>query len=371
MICQKCGRGIPDDAMLCCYCGRVIVKQAPGRVHQRGNGTGTAIRVGKTWKGQIVVGWRPNGDKSPLPVRKTRSGFRTRGEALAWCVSARQGLTEKPAAPDLAVYWDMFERGEYQQLSHSKQVAYAIAWRKLEPLARRRVNTLTVQDLRQTVDSAASSYYTARDMKTVLSHLFRLAGADGYADRDLPGYIILPELRERERTPFTDVEQAALWRLYESGDRRAAVPLVMIYTGMMPGEIQALRVDMIDFDARRITGVGLKTATRKASPVYLPDVIVPVLYEEAQHAGKNGYVWPHSEDRFYADYYAALAAAGCRRLEPYCCRHTTATALAITEGIAPQTVRKIMRWSTTKMLDRYAHPDDDDAAQAVNKIRRG
>ena len=70
------------------------------------------------------------------------------------------------------------------------------------------------------------------------------------------------------------------------------------------------------------------------------------------------------------DYYAVLEAAKCRRLEPYSCRHTTATALAISEGIAPQTIKKVMRWSTTKMLDRYTHPDDQEAIEAVNRLSR-
>ncbi len=46
-----------------------------------------------------------------------------------------------------------------------------------------------------------------------------------------------------------------------------------------------------------------------------------------------------------------------------------ATALAIDENIAPQTVMKVMRWKSTKMLDRYAHPDLMDAHMAVNKVQ--
>lgn len=40
------------------------------------------------------------------------------------------------------------------------------------------------------------------------------------------------------------------------------------------------------------------------------------------------------------------------------------------KGIAPQTIKRMMRWSTTKMLDRYAHPDDADVINAANTIRR-
>lgn len=370
MTCPKCARSVPDDAKYCPYCGYTIVRQAP-RPRQRGNGMGSAYRRGRSWTAVVTLSWALSPEGKVIWKRHTKGGFRTKNDALAYCVTAKTALTAKPEAPTLDHYWQLYESGEYKALSKSKQMAYDIAWKKLAPIAHRKIDTLTVQDLRQVVSSAAKTYYPARDMKTVLTHLFRLAGADQYVSKDLPEYILLPELHEKERTPFSDVEQAALWKLYESGDRRAAIPLIMIYTGMMPGEIQRLKVDMIDFDAHRITGAGIKTAVRKESPIYLPDIIVPVLYEEVQSGGgSDGYVWIRNEDLFYANYYAALAAAGCRRLEPYCCRHTTATALAISEGIAPQTIQKVMRWSSTKMLDRYAHPDDAAAAAAVNTLTR-
>jgi len=153
---------------------------------------------------------------------------------------------------------------------------------------------------------------------------------------------------------------------------RAAVPLVMIYTGMMPGEMLKLKCDMIHLDKQQINDVGLKTKVRKKNPVYIPDTIVPVIEELIERSeSKAGYVIKHSEDAFYKDFYAVLEAAGCRKLKPYSCRHTTATALAITENIAPQTIKRVMRWSSTKMLDRYAHPQDKDALAAVNAIKKG
>jgi len=255
-------------------------------------------------------------------------------------------------------------------LSTSKQVAYKGAWKKLKSLQRFRVDAITVAILRDTIGKASTSYYTARDIKVLLSHLYKLIGADGWASKDLPSYIILPELREKERQVFTQEEQEALWKLYEKGDLRAAIPLVMIYTGMMPGEMQKLRVENIDIEAQTITGIGMKTEVRKKSPVFLPADIIPVIEDLIANAQKNGYLFKRIEKEWYDAYYAALEAAGCRRLEPYCCRHSTATRLAITEGVAPQTIQRMMRWSSTRMLDRYAHPDTADMIETANKIRR-
>jgi integrase len=140
---------------------------------------------------------------------------------------------------------------------------------------------------------------------------------------------------------------------------------------MMPGEAHNLKVENIDLKARTITGVGIKTKVRKKTPIVLAETILPVVQDLIDHARTDGFIWIRDEKIWYADYYDVLNAAGCRRLTPYSCRHTTATALAITEGIAPQTVRKVMRWSNTRMLDRYAHPDQTDALAAVDSMKTG
>ena len=368
MKCPRCEKAIPDDARLCCYCGRTIVRQTPARMHQRGNGTGTAYRRGKTWTCMVTVGFFVDGEGVKRQRRKTKGGFRTKAEALAYAPTLMQSNARPAKAPMLCEYWEMYERDELPKLSDSKQCAYQIAWKRLDSISLRRIDTLSVSDLRNVVRDHATTYYPARDMKVLLNHLFYLAGADGWVSRDLPGFIMLPALDEKKRDPFTVEEQAALWRAYENGCADAAIPLIMIYTGMMTGEMRRLTAEMVDFEHQRIEGVGLKTEVRKASPVYLPDAIIPVLQDAI--GGRSGRVWTCNEDDFYARYYAALDAAGVRRLTPYSCRHTTATALAITENIAPETVRKIMRWSTTAMLQRYAHPDDADALAAVNQIKR-
>lgn len=113
----------------------------------------------------------------------------------------------------------------------------------------------------------------------------------------------------------------------------------------------------------------LKTKVRKASPIVLADSILPVVESLIANAQKSGKIFKGKKAPFYDRYYEALQAAGCRPLSPYSCRHTTATALAITENIAPQTVKRVMRWSNSRMLDRYAHPDNADALAAVNAIK--
>lgn len=331
----------------------------------RANGLGTAIKRGSVWEARVIVGWKPSEDGThKIPVWRTKSGFSSKRDALNFCPTLLSGYEKPKEAPDLISYWKTYKAGELQNLSSSKQTAYNIAWNRLKKLWYRKVDTLSVADLRSSAENL--TYYPAKDVKSVLSHLFSLAGAEGWVSKDLPSYIVLPKLEETERTPFSEDEQKLLWKLWESGDKLAAIPLVMIYSGLMPTEAMKLTVEMIDFDNQKITGVGAKTAVRKRSAVYLSESIIPVL--QAVTEGKTGKIWRYNKDHFYQVYYGVLARAGTRKLPPYSCRHTTATALAIDRHIAPQTVKKIMRWSSTKMLDRYAHPDDESVLYAVNKL---
>lgn len=372
MNCPKCKRDVPDDAALCCYCGKKLQPATKKRT-KRPNGTGYVYPRGTTWTARVVDHWVAAGEgkKGLRPVWKTKGGFKTKRDALNY-IPTLIGLTPagEKKIPVLKEYWETFKKNELPKLSVSKQVAYKGAWKKLSALAEYRVDKITVTMIREAVEKQATSYYTARDMKVVLSHLFKLIGADGWASKDLPSYIVLPTLEEKEREVFTDDEQKALWKLYESGDMDAAIPLVMICTGMMPGEMQALKVEHIDLEKHQITGVGMKTKVRKASPIYLPDDIIPVIEDLIAHARPDGFIFTRREKIWYDQYYAALEKAKCRRLEPYCCRHSTATRLAITEGIAPQTVQRAMRWSTSRMLDRYAHPDSTEVYSAMNTIKK-
>lgn len=335
----------------------------------RGNGQGTAYKRGQTWQARVVIGWKITGDPPhTVPIWRTKDGFKTKKDALAYCEVLKRE-TEKPKqAPLLETYWIGYSSGLMQTLSSSKQTAYTIAWGKLAAIHHKRIDSLTVAELQQLVNEKAPSFYTARDCKSLLQHLFKLAGAEGWVSKDVPTFIVLPKLEEKERQPFSDIEQAALWKLYESGDRRAAIPLLMISCGMMPGEAFRLKVENIDLEKRQITGVGMKTKVRKKTPIMLPNSILPVLEDLIANAQPSGYIWKRVESDWYADYYAALEAAGCRRLTPYSCRHSVATRLAVNENIAPQIIKRVMRWSTARMLDRYAHPDDKDALAAIETL---
>lgn len=339
----------------------------------RGNGQGCAYKRGQTWTACVTMDWvLPNDPSKPKkPIRKTKGGFATKRDALNYCPTLLAGGVEKPSeAPRLSDYWKTYSEGNMSKISRGKQSAYRTAWNKLKSIHDVRVDAITVDLLQRTIDDRCHTFDPAKDCKTLLSNLFELAAADRFVSRELPSFISLPEHEPSEPIPFNKDEQKKIWKAYDNGDRRAAVHLLMIYTGMMPGELMLLKAENIDLNQRIILRSGLKTKIRKRTPVVLADCILPIVEDLIAHAMPSGYIWKRNEKAWYENYYAVLEENECRKLPPYSCRHTTATALAVDKNVAPQTIKKIMRWSSIKMLDHYAHPDTSDALQGVNQISK-
>lgn len=331
----------------------------------RANGTGSVYKRKDRpgWTAQVVDGFKPNG--KPIYIRK--GGFKSRTEALKALPTLKEDHLLS-TVPTIEYYYKVFTKGKGASISDDKQRAYRIAYNRLEKYHNTKLDEITVASMQEIVNTSCKSYYPARDLRSLLNHILRRAAADGHrVNLDLPSLLELPKLNEQKREPFTEEEQIALWLSYEAGNKAAAVPLIMIYTGMMTGEMRALEASMINWETQEIVGVGLKTDERRTKPVIIPDDIVPVLQDIMPPEG--GKFFTMNEEDFYSMYYQALKDAGItRHLTPYSCRTTIATTLAAHRGTAPQVLQRVMRWKSTKVMDKYVNPDDSVARKAVNKI---
>lgn len=333
----------------------------------RANGTGSVYydSRSKRWIAQIVTG-KHYTDDMKVRFSYKRKSFVKKTDAL----KAVQSLdTQNRPKSTIAYYFKAYQNGRYASLAESKQCAYRIAYKRLNPLWNKQMNEITINDLQTVLSASCASYDTARDVRSLLNALFRLAAADDRTvNFNLPSLLVLPKQNENQVEPFTEEEILKLWISYDNGNENAAIPLILCYTGMMPGEIRKLTKDMVDLAGKEIIGAGLKTAERKKKSVLLPDDILPVLEDVISNA-ETDILYPIHKETFYKRYYAALEEAGIeRRLSPYSCRHATATVLAVHQQIPAQVLQRIMRWKSTKMMDRYVTPSDHDARAAVNKI---
>lgn len=374
--CIKCKAALPDGALFCPMCGKKqIVEKRRGR--SRANGQGNAYRRGNTWTGR-AAGYSysetdEDGRKILVRRRPTKGGFRTKTEALEWAAAQDRALIKKEA-PTLLELWQGWSENDMLTRSKDKQIAFKKARERLEPIIARKIDELSIDDLQGTINSAAKSYYTARDMKSLLSHLYKRAmasgGSNGPVTVNLSRFIVLPELEEKVPEPFTEDEVNTMWKAWDEGNVFVGYMLLMIYTSMMPGELLACKSDMIDYGRLEIYGCGKKTKKRKDIPIVFPEFIAPVLQELSEKStSKTGKIFGGDENTFYAAYHAATSAIGVRDLNPYSCRHTTATE-AVKKGVELPVLQQIMRHAKLSSTQRYIHVSTDAAHKAINQLEK-
>lgn len=363
MFCSKCNTELPEGAKFCYACGKKQFAESPTR--HRPNGTGSVYKRGKTWVAQVVHGYKIVDGKRKT-VRSRKGGFKTKKAAMDYLPTLK--YQQAKAVPTLYALWtDYQSRRQFEKLSASRQEKYAIVWRKIEKEAFTRIDLLTVSDLQRIVDDNATTYYPARDIKDLLSKLYQIAMQDQFATLNLAEYIELPEKNAKKREPFSAEDVTKLWADYAAGNWWTGYILLMIYTGMMPGELQCGLKSQIDWEHRQIVGAGLKTGTRKETPIVLAEFIMPVLQRLCDNTPGNKLIRIH-KDTFYDRYYETLERAGCKRLVPYSCRHTAATSLVLAD-VQPSVIQQIMRHARYSTTEQYIHVSVDPMLQAVNKLK--
>lgn len=372
MVCIKCRREVVE-APFCCMCG---ASQTPPtrRPSKRGNGLGTAYKRGKTWTG-VAPGYSytvkaDDGTQKTIRRRPTKGGFSTKREALLWASSYEdKGETEAPKLIDL---WTGYSENDMTKLSKQKQTSYKIARRRLEPIISRRIDSLTLDQLQSVLNEQCPSYYTAKDVKDLLSNLYKRAMASnenrGKVSLNLSNFLVLPELDEKEAEPFTQDEVKKLWDAYESGDTFVGYILLLLYTGMMPVELFDCKKDMINLERCEIYGCGHKTKRRKVSAIVFPDFMKPILQDMIDSVPSEKLL-RMNRDNFYKAYHASLVAAGVRDLPPYSCRHTYGTE-AVKLAVQPAVIAQMLRHASTKTQERYTHLGTEEVHVAANRLQK-
>lgn len=358
MLCKKCEKEIPDGAIWCPWCGKKQIAEKKNT--RRCNGTGSVYKRGDTWVCAISVGQYDSGNYK----RRKKGGFRTKKEALEYI----ETLKYKPQRDKkLSAVYDAIQP-HIDGLSKDKQSHYKTAWKRLQPLHNVNIGLLSIADLQDAMDHAVGSYYPAKDIRDLLSLIYERAIKEEYVTVNKARHLVLPDLDEKGTEPFTADEMRAMWEDFQHGHTETGFFLLMCYTGMMPGELRRLTVDMIDLGARRIVGAGIKTEKRKETPILLPDVILPVVSALISGREGNERIYPCDETAFYFDFAAMKKRTGCRpikELRPYSCRHTLATTLA-DANVSTAIIKEVMRHAKISSTQKYMHPDQSLYAGAVN-----
>lgn len=335
----------------------------------RGNGEGTAFKRGNTWTAQVTL-WTSCEDGTKRRSYKTKGGFKLKRDALAYIQELKHGKPHDTGVTFKALY-DAWSNEHYPRISKDGENGYRAAYAKCGDIYARQFVGLKTADLQSIVDNALSlkgdplSSRAKADIKSLFNNMYKYAMQNDYVEKNYAEYVVLPKKQKPKKDAFTQPEIDKLFKDYQDGNSFTGYMLIMIYTGTRFGELYKIKKSDIHLDKHYMIG-GIKTDAGINRQIPICDKILPIV--ERFYCENNKKLLEIHEKVFYNNFYVTLERLNIRRLEPHCCRHTTATALA-NANVAPAVIIAILGhedYSTT--LKNYTHIKLDEMIKAINQI---
>ena len=365
MFCRKCNKEIADGSAFCNWCG-TKQEQKKKSVKRKGNGQGTVYQLknGK-WRVDVVLGYYIGADGKRHTHRATRI-CQKKSDAIAAVVELKsKPVYVKDTSITLSALNEIYTSSkDYDKLSLSQRNKLKYAWDRLEPIAHRKITELTVDDLQNVVDGAVSTYYPARDMKVMISHLYVIALRKEIVTINKSEYIDLPDAPNVKKERWEDEDLRAFWNDYKSHAFTGYI-LIMIYCGLRYGELAKLEIENINLEKQVMIG-GIKTESGIDREIPIANNVLPIV---SRFVSKGKYkLLEMNEDNFYATYWATIERLGLRHLPPQTGRHTyfsLTTAAGIQAGIITETGGHASYTTTVK---NYVRLNLAEKLDAVNQI---
>lgn len=336
------------------------------------NGYGSLYKLsGKRRKPFIVrktIGWDDNGKQ----LYQTIGYYATRPEAI-------KALADYNANPydievnkiTFAEVYEKWSEKKFPKISQSNITGYKASFKNSEALHDIKFVNIRSEHLQDVIDNCGKGYGTLRKIKVLFNQLFKYALEKDIINKDYSAFVELPEDEsESSKTPFTEDEIKKLWDNVYRMDFIDTI-LIMIYTGLRPGELLLIKTEDIHIEERYMRG-GIKTRAGKNRIIPLNKRILPFI-EERLSQGNEFLVWNHESDKMrYWNYYEEKWKKIMEQLEmnhtPHECRHTFAT-LMDNAGANNLARKRIMGHASSDITDKvYTHKDIEQLLAAIDLI---
>lgn len=207
-------------------------------------------------------------------------------------------------------------------------------------------------------------------LRTILRHAVELGVLDGVPR--------IPHLRTPTPTTASLTAEEAE-RLVRCADPEWRCLIVMaLHTGMRIGELQALRWDAVDLEAKVLTVRASRWRDQDGTPKGGKARRVPLsasltdCLREHEKTRCGPYVWtdkgkPHSRHALKWPLWRAADRAGLPRFGWHRLRHTFATLLA-ERGVPLRVVQDLLGHCTITLTERYAHAAPSQAVAAIELL---
>ena len=377
MKCRKCHTQIPDDSRFCLSCG--ARQDATRKPKNRGNGQGSVFqRPNKTWVAVRTIGYEP--DKNGKLRRKTcsKSGFKTKKEALDYLPLVG---TEQKTKPNtwIQVYdaWEPTHRA-----GKSTMDCYKAAKKYFKPVWHQKFQEITIDDLQECMDECEKGKRTKENMKALAGLLYKYAIPRNLASINLGQYLVVSGDSGTGKVALPDEAIKAIEKA--AGKIKGAdYVLCQCYLGFRPSEFLAL--DAINYNRKERAFIGGAKTDAGTDRVVTVSPKIQGIIDRLTKDKISGPVFctdggKQMQIRSYRDlFYSVLDACGIdnptetkngvtyHKYTPHSCRHTFATMMKRVPG-SDKDKLELMGHTSTEMLRHYQDVSFEDLRKVTDAI---
>ena len=379
MKCRKCRAELPQGAKYCPSCG---VKQDTGQnPKRRGNGQGSVYQLAnKKWIAIKVIGYEAKEGGKLRKITRSKSGFRTKKEALDYLPKLEDTPRVKPVTwAQVYEAWVPTHRA-----GKSTMDCYSAAEKYFSSVHTMKLAEITVDDLQECMDDCPKGKRTRENMKALAGLLYKYGIPRNMVPSglNLGQYLVVGngDAGSKEALPAEAVKALEEHVGKVTG---ADYVLCQCYLGFRPGELLAL--DAINYNRKERAFVGgSKTDAGRDRVVTVSPKIQHIVDRLVQDkvagpvfCAKDGKAMTIKAYR--AMFYEALEKCGIenpveekdgikrRKYTPHSCRHTFATMMKRVAG-ADKDKLELMGHTSTTMLRYYQDVNFEDLRKITDVI---
>lgn len=359
MICPKCKKTAPDEAVFCPWCGKKLVVQQKKR-KRRCNGSGSITKLSGS-------------RKRPWWVRKNDVSigvYETYHEAQ----KALEQLTDTPVNElfnlTFAEVYEKWKREHGREVSEKLLKNYELAYTQCEALHGQRMRSLRRSDYQAAVialEDQGLSKSSCNKLRTMLRQVCEYAQMEGILHSNPADDLTTVARQKSTREIFTEEDIA---KIKASSLPAAQLALIMISSGCRPGELFTVPLTNCGKD-HMIWGSKTEAGKNRVIPIG-PDGVEAYQTLTILSTVKggtllvDGYNGSHAPENFRRrDWAQLMREIGREGMTPYSCRHTFITR-AIRGGIDLISLEAIVGHVDKETTKLYTHLRAKDLVSAVN-----
>lgn len=327
---------------------------------RRGNGDGSIFKLSgkrrRPYAVRVTTGWTDDGKQQYRYIGYFEKKTQAKQALHKYLTDPTDTVVKNVTLK--YVFENMIDKSKF---SDGTIRQYKSAFNSLKPIAHKKFNSVTLEELENIMKDKKPSTQSA--IKKALASCYKYALKHQYVKQNLAQHLETDAVKDkRTKKLFTNDEIKNLWENYGTGPNDDIV-LILLYTGMRISELLDMENKNVNLDLKYMDVVKSKTdAGRRRVPIH--EKIIPLI--SARYDSNNKYLIVQGGKKLsYPNYFSTYW-----NLHPHTIhetRHTFITNMNKT-GVNDLTLKRIVGHANKDITEHYTHRDIVELLDAINKL---